>query len=825
MSTPASPRDSPQAAALLAATDWSSTPLGPQEDWPLSLRSYVSMIMAMPWPAIIFWGAEQTQIYNDGYAVIMGPRHPRFFGATYRECWPDTYPTIYPWMRRVLEDGEVIKVDRAHIPLTRYGFDEEAYFTFTFTPLRDDEGRIAGILQPVFEVTASVLADRRATTLRALGEVAGATTPIDRLVEVLADNPGDLPFAALWLRDTPDAPLAFARGVRHDGLDAASWRRLEAGAAQTWQHKLAQVVDALAFAPVQAPSTGVQASSALLLPLDGDPSSPPRGVIAFGLSPRLHVDDRYREWLELVARQSAASLQRASLAAAAERQRRFLDELFQQAPAGIAVLRGPTHLYQLVNPIYLSMSHGRARIGAALLDCQPELATQPVRGILDQVYASGKTYVGHEVPILQRRPGGEPAEEHFYTFVYQPLRDPHGAVDSILVLAFDVTAHVHERQRAEALTRELRLEHERKDEFLAMLAHELRSPLAPIRSAAEALLRGRLNEARVYWASGIIGRQVSHMAALIDDLLDVSRVTRGLVNIERRPQDLKQVVAQAVEQVRPLIEARQHRLTVATSPATAWVEGDHERLVQVVANLLNNAAKYTREGGEIAVSMHSTPSCNGVEIEVRDNGIGLTAELQPRVFDLFVQGERSGDRALGGLGIGLALVRSLVELHGGAVDCESAGPGQGSTFRVRLPLQEPPPASSTEPAPFVATTSRRVLVIDDNEDGAQMMALLLESLGHEARAAYSAEAALALTSLWAPSLFLIDIGLPDLDGKELARRLRAMPATAQATLVAVTGYGQPADREAGLAAGFDEYLVKPVSADDLASLLAAAAPR
>ena len=362
----------------------------------------------------------------------------------------------------------------------------------------------------------------------------------------------------------------------------------------------------------------------------------------------------------------------------------------------------------------------------------------------------------------------------------------------------------------------------RKDEFLAMLAHELRNPLAPIGAAAELLQLASLDEARLRQTSEVIGRQVRHMTSLIDDLLDVSRVTRGLVGLDNARLDLGDVVADAVEQVNPLIRARGHHLALHLAPEASIVEGDRKRLVQVIANILNNAAKYTHDGGHIA--LHTSVTDQHVVIAVSDDGIGMTADLAKRVFDLFAQAERTSDRSSGGLGLGLALVKSLVELDGGAVTCTSGGPGKGSTFRVCLPrLQEAAPARA-RPAPRGEAQSPagslRILVVDDNTDAAAMLAMLLETLGHEVLVEHGSHRALQRAREDKPQVCLLDIGLPGMDGIELAKCLRSMPETRDAVLIAATGYGQRNDHETALAAGFDHHLVKPVDIQKLAAILA-----
>jgi PAS domain S-box-containing protein len=357
----------------------------------------------------------------------------------------------------------------------------------------------------------------------------------------------------------------------------------------------------------------------------------------------------------------------------------------------------------------------------------------------------------------------------------------------------------------------------RKDEFLAMLAHELRNPLAPIRTAAEILRLASGDPQRVRSAAGIIDRQVRHLTKLMDDLLDVSRVTRGLATLEREPVELTGVIHTAVEQASPLLHEKRHSLATSLDAGGTRVMGDRARLVQIVANLLNNAARYTPEGGRIEVSLKGHPG--HVRLDVSDNGAGIDPDFTPRIFELFTQGERGPDRSQGGLGIGLALVKRLVELHGGTVSASSPGRGQGATFTVNLPSaglgdQE---RAAMDVASHAPLRRMRIMVIDDNHDAADSLRDLMEAMGHSVAVRYEADAALASAGLDAYDAFVIDIGLPGRDGRSLARELRERGIAAR--LVALTGYGQPADHALSLESGFDHHLVKPVEWPALAAAL------
>ncbi|MBQ5939084.1 ATP-binding protein [Massilia sp. AB1] len=383
-----------------------------------------------------------------------------------------------------------------------------------------------------------------------------------------------------------------------------------------------------------------------------------------------------------------------------------------------------------------------------------------------------------------------------------------------------------ERETLLASERDARREAENqnhaKDEFLAMLAHELRNPLAPISAAAQTLGLQINNERAVRRAGDVIVRQVDHLKSLINDLLDVSRVTRGLVSIEQDEVKIGAIAGSAVEQAQPLIQARGHRLEVQVRCPQARVRGDRVRLIQVLSNLLNNAAKYTPSGGAITLTVDTLGS--EAVIEVADNGMGIDAELLPHVFDLFRQASRSSERSQGGLGLGLALVRSIMALHGGRVEAHSEGLGQGARFTLFLPLlaQGPGQAGNAAVAATAPPAPVRLMIVDDNLDAARALANLLEAKGHSVAIAGDAQAALGHGGAEAFAVYILDIGLPGMDGYELARRLRSA-AGGRVVLVALTGYGQAQDIHKAYAAGFDHHFVKPIDIEALDRILAAAA--
>jgi len=585
-------------------------------------------------------------------------------------------------------------------------------------------------------------------------------------------------------------------------------------------------------------------------------ADPPESVPVVALLPLLHPDDRAAGWRDILAlQQHDAPLRRelrivrddgsalwlecqtASLIDAA-RERRYLvgvtaditerkaaeaarhknelrlQQLIQLMPSFTAVLNGPDHVFELANePYYALVGRGPQILGLPLLQALPEIADQPFPALLDEVYRSGVPFHAENMLVRLARQAGQALEERFVDFAYMPLREAAGAVTGILIHGVDRTEQV----RAE---RALVEGDRRKDEFLATLAHELRNPLAPVRNGVAILRRLAPSGANDLTLS-MMERQLGHLVSLLDDLLDVSRISVGKIELRRERVNVAQAIATAVEATRPVIEAGRHEITVEATSEPLTVDADPTRLVQIVVNLMVNSAKYSEPGGHICVS--TSREANWVVIRVSDRGIGIAPEVLPTLWKIFTQVRDTLHKAQGGLGIGLSLVKQLVHLHGGSVEAQSAGIGQGSTFTVRLPLATalaaPAVQSPAAVEPAADTPARRVLVVDDNVDAAESLGELMTMYGFQTRIAHDGPSALQLARSFDADVMVLDIGLPGMDGYELARRVRLDPQLRNAVLVALTGWGADGDKQMAISAGFDFHFTKPINIVELERVL------
>jgi signal transduction histidine kinase len=759
---------------LMRAVDWASTPLGPPTSWPEGLYVALGILLESAIPMYLAWGSELIQFYNEAFRLLAGASRPLVLGGSAEKTFASQWETLGPLLLEARRGRKAVLVDS---PLL--GEREEAYHTCSFSPAPPD-----GVLLVATDTTFRVLSSRRLLALQGLSDrtrdCPSGTRACQLSAEVLAECP-DLPFVAVYLLGE-DRLVLTGQGGRCPCLPA----ELELTRPEPWP-----VAELLASG--RAHSIELDTRPARLLPLRGREG--PLGLILAGVSPRLPLDEGYRGFLELAAGQVAAAVTSAvgPLGSGRTSAMRLVQDVLQQLPSGVVITDTEGHV---------TMTNDRARklLGARVQDA-------------GQILGSGQPTerVDREFELL--------SDDHRVRKLLAsaaPVRDHAGNVVAGVSVVTDIT----ERAQAEQLERQARTAAEvanrSKDEFLAILGHELRNPLTPILTALHLMrLRGQGVFER---ERTLIERQVGHLMRLVDDLLDVSRITRGKVELRRQRIQMSELVAKALELASPLLEQRQHRMNLQVPATGLLVDVDPVRLAQVIANLLNNAAKYTEPRGEITV--RGCLEGQQVVLSISDTGIGLTEDILPYIFDLFVQSRQALDRAQGGLGLGLAIVRTLVEAHGGGVTAYSAGPGQGSEFVVRLPLAVGVDTPADVPRLFGAPRAGcRVLVVDDNVDAVEMLAECLRDSGHAVVTAHDGPRALRIADEFRPEVAVLDIGLPAMDGYELARHLKRMPQLQGLRLIALTGYGQELDRQCGEAAGFESWLVKPVHYEELEELI------
>ena len=1066
--------------ALIRAKDWSSTPLGAVNAWPQSLRTAVSILLNSRYPMFIFWGPQLIKIYNDGYRPITGDKHPWALGRSGMEVWPEIWSDIGPMVDRVVQGGDATWSEDLRLFMQRRGFAEEVFFTFSYSPIRDESGGIGGMFCACTETTLKVQGERRLKLLRDLAAApAEARTMADACTlsaSVLAADPHDIPFALVYAAEREGMQLAASAGIEsadHPG----DWPLGEKSLIADLPTR---------FRRVPAGPWPEPPASAMVLPLVGRGQEGQLGTLVLGVSSRIFFDEPYRAFFDLVSGQVAASLGNAR-ATEAERKRAealaeidraktaFFSNVSHEFRTPLTLMLGPLEdlllqrgehmpaasrealevvqrngrrLLKLVNTLldFARIEAGRAqasyepvdlaaftadlasnfrsaceRAGLALdVNCAPpgelayvdrEMWEKIVLNLLSNAFkftlaggifvslrnderefvlevrdtgggipaaelprmferfhrvegARGRSHEGSGIGLalvqelvklhggsisvesepghgavftvriprgaahlpadrvraapdggssaarageyveeaLSWLPGGQavPARrtgqrvlladdnadlreyarrllsEHYdveavadgeaalasararipdlvVTDIMMPRLDGFGLIGALRVdktlcdiPVIALSARAGEEARLEGLgrgaddyvvkpfsarellvrvetllrsaglrrqtERALRAADARKDEFIAVLSHELRNPLAPLRNSLEALRLSGAVDAAAGGLLEVMERQVNHLVRLTDDLLEMSRITRGAFGLRRERVDLAAVVRNALETADPLIRARGHQVTLGLPEETLWVHGDAVRLAQILTNLLNNAARYTDKGGRIVVRARREGASAAVAI--RDNGAGIAPGQLATLFDMFARGERSS-----GLGVGLALARRLAQMHGGTIDAASDGLGKGAEFTVRLPLAAAAKAGRSTAKPGLAALAlKRILVVDDNRDAADSLGVLLKFLGADVKVAHDGREALAAFEAHRPAVVLLDIGMPGMDGYEVARAIRSR-ADGGVPLVALTGWGQEEDRRRVREAGFNHHLVKPAGLEALRALL------
>ena len=782
--------------AQIRAHAWERTPLGPPARWPQSLRTTVRVLLSTGHPTMILWGPELTCVYNDAFSRSLGPeKHPAILGAPGRQAWEEVWPLVGAQIEQVLRGEGAVWHENQCVPIIRHGELQDVFWTYSYSPIDEPDAPVGvgGVLVTCAETTETVLSKRQLAAER------------EQFVRLFEQAPTF--FAVL---QGPDHIFELA----NPGYLSLVGHRPVIG------HRVA---DAL-------PEAEAQGYVAILdrVYRTGTPySAYDARIVLHGTSGGL-TDERYVDFVfqpmtgsdgsvEGILVQGVDVTARAAADRALALSRARLDYATRLSGVGFWYCDLPfDHLEwdDRVKEHFFFATTDRITIDDFYARIHPDdrAATR------EAIEASIRT--------------GTP-----YDIVYRTLHPVTGAIKWIRALGgtdyaadgspthfdgvtVDVSAQTLDQQRLAELNRQLREQDRRKDEFIATLSHELRNPLSPIRVAAKLLASPQVTPTQLKRAQRIVERQVTHMALLLDDLLDVARITQGKLELRTETLRLTDVVDAAVEAARPTLDGKQQHLAVHLPTESVRLEADHLRLAQILSNLLMNAAKYSDVGGHIALT--AAVDGESLSLAVKDDGIGIDPESLVGIFEMFSQAHGAAGRSDGGLGIGLALVKGLVELHGGTVQGRSAGLGQGSEFIVRLPVYVPQREVTdavTAPGPEAAVR-RRILIADDNQDAAESLSMLLQQAGHEVEVAHLGGAALALADVFHPDVALLDIGMPDVSGYEVARTLRGRPWAARIRLVALTGWGQDGDRRQALDAGFDHHLIKPVDPDRLLALLA-----
>jgi signal transduction histidine kinase/PAS domain-containing protein len=821
--------------AALRDFDWAATALGPLASWPQSLRTAASMMLNARHPMYVAWGPDLLLLYNDGYRQILGARAAdpyQVLGKPFREVWTEVWDQVGPMLDVTLR-GESLWFEDHAFTLTRNGFPEQVYASFSTSPIRGESGAITGVLCVCSETTDKVRSQQERDA--ALAELA---THVEKL-QIATDS------AELGMFDYQfqgGVLTCSERTLLHFGLPPGSdvpARLLIAALHPGDRDRVLDETRAALASPRQehyrceyrtaGPAGGQLRWIVTRGRMIRDAAGRPLRLIGTTLdvTERRQVEARLR-LLDTIGEATRVATEPEAIMAHSTR---LLGEYLGVTRVAYADLEPDNDRFTIRHD--WCAGGAASTVGIYSLDLFGSRATSSMRmgrtlliNDVDRELAPGDGFemfnqIGIKAIICCPLVRQGRLVAMMAVHQQQPRTWSADEVALVEAVVDRCWAHIERVRSTEALREADR----RKSEFLATLAHELRNPLAPIRNALELLRLGAGKPALMDKLRATMERQVAHMVHLINDLLDIARISSGKVVLKIERVDLQSVIASAVETSMPLIEAAGHRLELDLPGQALWMEGDAVRLSQVLSNLLSNAAKYTPQRGSIGIG--AAVEGGTAVIRVTDTGIGLAQEALESVFEMFAQAPHSIGISKGGLGIGLTLVRHLVLLHGGTVSASSPGPGLGSTFTIRLPLadaaQAAPPAATADGAPAQDSGRLlRVLVADDNVDAADTLASLLRAKGHVVRVAYDGAAAVQAGAAFRPDLAFLDIGMPHMDGCQAARALRALPGLDGLRLAALTGWGAREDRARTRDAGFDHHLLKPAAPEQVDAVLAAA---
>jgi len=780
---------------LIRAHPWKQTPLGHPQSWPQALRTTVRILLSTGHPTMIMWGPDLLCLYNDPFSRSLGPeKHSAILGAPARRAWEEVWPVVGGQIEQVMRGEGAVWHENVCVPIIRFGELQEVYWTYSYSPIDEPAfpHGVGGVLVTCTETTSQVLSERKLASERdnffqlfdqAPTFLAMLRGP-DHLFEMA--NPSYLALVSyrpVVGRTVAEAlPEAVAQGyvalldeVYRTGKPYTAW-----GSKFVYRPTPGAPFEERYVDFVYQPITGRDGTVSGILVQGVDATARSTGERALAMS---------RARLDYATRLSGVGFWYCDLP---------FDELQWDARVKEHFFFAPTDR--------ITIDDFYARIH--------EEDREPTRAAIDASIRSGAQY-----DIVYRTVHPADGRVKWIRALGGTDYAPDGTPRHFDGVTVDVSAQKLDQQRLAQLNHQLREQDRRKDEFIATLSHELRNPLAPIRAAAKVIASPAAAPAQLRQAQMIVERQVNHMALLLEDLLDIARITQGKLQLKKEIIELVPVVDAAVEAVRPTLEAKNQQLEVNLPSEAVRLDADHLRLSQVISNLLMNATKYSEPASRIALTC--TVQGEALALSVKDNGVGIAPESLARIFEMFSQVDSMAARSEGGLGIGLALVKGIVELHAGRVEARSAGLGKGSEFIVHLPLAAQAQASATPITDEVQLPSagRRILVADDNRDAAESLAMLLEMAGHEVRVAHHGRAALAVAQAFRPDTALLDIGMPEMSGYEVAQALRNEPWAVGIRLIALTGWGQDSDRRRALEAGFDHHLIKPVDPDQLAGMM------
>ncbi len=762
--------------------DWEETPLGAPQSWPQSLKTAVSLMLRARQPVFIGWGPQLISVYNDGYIPICGNKHPRALGSPMAQVWSEVWDMLAPINEAVLR-GDAQWFENKRFDLAGRADAGPSYFSFSYTPLLDDSGEIGGIFCSAIETTSALrLVERRSIEAQrqqrlfeqAPGFICTLRGP-DHVFEFVNDS-----YRRLFNRSE-----IVGRSVRDafPELQGQGFYELLDRVYSTGQRYVGEAV------PARLRDKAGRPERAVLLDFVYAPVFDDDGQVTGIFCEGHDVTQAHEAQQALLEKEEQLRLATDAAEVGLWDVNLLTDTLFW--PARVKAMFGIAPDVPVSMADFFAGLHPEDR--AAVSEAFASACDPARRAVYDVEY---------------RTVGRQDGRIRWIAAKGRGIFDADGICMRVIGTAIDITA----RKAAEEAQREA--EH-RKDEFIATLAHELRNPLAPLRNAVHLLRVQGESTARTAALHEMMERQLGHLVRLVDDLLELSRISRGTLDLRSAVVQAGDFVRGAVEAVEPLIRDRGHKLVVEHCAQPLWVAGDPVRLTQLVSNLLNNAARYTEPGGTIR--LHTCAEQGQAVVRVSDTGRGFAPEQAERIFEMFARGEGSG-----GLGIGLALGRKIAQLHGGTLEGTSAGPGRGAVFTVRLPLVQPPAKPAAPGAAVDKVPPLRVLVVDDNADAADTMELLLRELGAEVSVARDGRQALERFEDCNPSVVLLDIGMPGMDGYEVARRLRARHPDRRVCIVGLSGWGQERDRQRGREAGFDHHLVKPADLGMLQALLQAA---